>query len=89
MQTLSITQVKQALQIVVATFRNVEAYKVEVSLWDHQAAPIMQLYVACTVNGKHKSIHTKSQTLNGALEEIRQWYKNVTAIDFVIEISQS
>jgi hypothetical protein len=84
MKTFSITHVHQALQQVVASFQYVKAYKVEVSMWDHTQQPILQLYVACTVNNEHTSIHTRSQSLPDALEEVKQWYKEVTAPQFIM-----
>jgi hypothetical protein len=87
MQTLSVLQVRQALQQVVAAFENVEGYKVEISLWDHQPLPVMQLYVACTIAGEHKSIHTTNQTLAGSLEEIKQWYTQIRATDYLVEVA--
>jgi hypothetical protein len=82
MKTFSIIQIQQALTQVVKSFQYVEAYKVEVSIWDHTQQPILQLYVACTVNNEHTSIHTRSQSLPDALEEVKQWYKRVTALQF-------
>jgi hypothetical protein len=40
--------------------------------------------VACTVNDQHTSIHTRSQSLPEALEEVKQWYKEVTASQFAM-----
>ncbi len=82
MRTLSIFQIQQALTQVVKGFQHVEAYKVEVSMWDHTQQPILQLYVACMVNNEHASIHTRSQSLPDALEEVKQWYNRVTALQF-------
>jgi hypothetical protein len=84
MKTLSINQIQQALGQVVKSFQYVEGYKVEVSMWDHTQQPILQLYVACTVNNKHTSIHTRSQSLPEALEEVKQWYRKVTAPQFAM-----
>jgi hypothetical protein len=85
MKTLSITQIQQALGQVVRSFQHVEGYKVEVSMWDHTQQPILQLYVACTVNNEHTSIHTQSQSLPEALEEVKQWYKAVTAPKYAMQ----
>jgi hypothetical protein len=82
MKTLSITYIHQALKQVVTGFQYVNAYKVEVSMWDHTQQPILQLYVACTVNNEHTSIHTRSQSLPDALDEVRQWYEEVTTPEF-------
>lgn len=82
MKTLSIIKIQQALTQVVQSFQHVEAYKVEVSMWDHTQQPILQLYVACRVNDEHASIHTRSQSLPDALEEVKQWYKKVTTLQF-------
>ena len=84
MKTLSINQIQQSLGHVVKSFQYVEGYKVEVSMWDHTQQPILQLYVACTINNEHTSIHTRSQSLPEALEEVKQWYKNVTAPQFAM-----
>lgn len=82
MKTLTIYQIQQALTQVVKSFQHVDAYKVEVSMWDHTQQPILQLYVACTINNEHTSIHTRAQSLPDALDEINQWYKRVTALQF-------
>jgi hypothetical protein len=82
MKTLSIIQIQQALTQVVKSFQHVEAYKVEISMWDHTRQPILQLYVACNINNEHASIHTRSQSLPDALEEVRQWYKRATTLQF-------
>ena len=82
MKTLSINQIQQALGQVVKSFQYVEGYKVEVSMWDHTQQPILQLYVACTVNNEHTSIHTRSQSLPDALDEVRQWYEEVITPEF-------
>ncbi len=78
MYTTSIMHVQQVLGQLVSSFENVEAYKVEVSMWDFASQPTMQLYVACFINNEHISIHTQSQSVPGALREIEEWYANVS-----------
>jgi hypothetical protein len=78
MYTTSIKHIQQALRQLVESFEGVEAFKVEFSLWDHTTEPIMQLYVLCTVHNRQVSIHTRSQTLTGALQEIEDWYQNLS-----------
>ncbi len=82
MKSLSIFQIHQALQQLVKGFTYVEAYKVEVSMWDHSQTPMLQLYVACSINNEHTSIHTRSQSLPDALNEIKQWYTTVSTPQF-------
>ena len=74
MYTTSIIHIQQLLKQAVSTFEQVEAYKVEFSMWDHACEPTMQLYVACRINDEHVSIHTQSQSVTGALKEIEDWY---------------
>lgn len=78
MYTTSIKHIQQALKQLVASFEGVEAFKVEFSLWDHASEPVMQLYVLCTIHNRQVSIHTRSQSLAGALQEIEEWYGNLS-----------
>lgn len=78
MYTTSIKHIQYALKQLVSGFEHVEAYKVELSLWDHVQEPVMQLYVLCKVNGQQISIHTRSQSLEGALSEINDWYRHAS-----------
>jgi len=79
MYTTSIKHIQQALRQLVSSFEQVEAYKVEFSLWDHASEPVMQLYVLCRINNQQLSIHTHSQSVSGALQEIEEWYRNLSA----------
>lgn len=79
MYTTSIIYIQQLLRQLVSTFENVEGYKVEVSMWDHADNPTIQLYVACLINNEHTSIHTQSQSIAGALEEVEAWYRSVSS----------
>ena len=78
MYTTSIKHIQQALRQLVSGFEGVEAFKVEFSLWDHASEPVMQLYVLCTIDNRQVSIHTRSQSLAGALQEIEEWYQNLS-----------
>ncbi len=78
MYTTSIIYTQQALRQLVSSFENVEGFKVEFAIWDYAKEPTLQLYVACLINGEHLSIHTQSQTVEGALQEIEQWYNRVS-----------
>lgn len=79
MYTTSIIQIQQELREVISAFEQVEAYKVEFSIWDHASQPTMQLYVACRVNNNRVSIHTKAQSIEDALQEIIEWYQHIGA----------
>ncbi len=79
MYTTSIKHIQQVLGQLVSSFENVEAYKVEVSMWDFADHPTMQLYVACLINNEHVSIHTRSQSVADALKEIEEWYASVSS----------
>jgi hypothetical protein len=78
MYTTSIIHIQQLLSQMVSTFEHVEAYKVEFSMWDHACEPTMQLYVACRFNNEHLSIHTQSQSVAGALQEVEAWYLGIS-----------
>lgn len=77
MYTTSIKHIQYALKQLVSGYEYVEAYKVEISMWDHVSEPALQLYVLCSINDRQMSIHTRSQSLEGALQEIEDWYRAV------------
>ncbi len=86
MKTLSIIQIKEELRQTVTHFSGIECYKVEVSLWDFDSLPKLKLYVCCQFHGERYSVHTRSQSLPKALQEIKDWYAATAPPVLVAEI---
>ncbi len=84
-KTLSITQALAELQEAVKESGHVSACKVEFGMWDFSDKPYVQLYVACTLYGEYRHTNVKADSFYEALDQIRQWYRKVSEVTYVME----
>lgn len=71
---LSILDAQKALKEALSPLEGIICYKVELSIWEDQQTPVLQLYVRAVINGQEISIHTNQQTIEGAIAQVLQWY---------------
>lgn len=53
------------------------AHKVELSLFDHETTPRLQLYVLIDIEGDRFHCHTRRQDFQDAIEELSDWLQAV------------
>jgi hypothetical protein len=85
MNTLSIAQAFEQFQKTVHSFEGITAYKVEFGMWDHSTKPYVQLYVTGTLNGQFYFKHAESPCFYEAFKEIKEWYRQISQLELVIE----